>query len=38
MSLIKALYSMLALMPPNQVIAKDIWLEVAIQDSGLQVQ
>ena len=32
MSLAEALRGMLALMPTNQVLAKDIWLEVVIQD------
>ena len=32
MSLSKALCGMLALMPTNQVLAEDIWLEVVVQD------
>ena len=38
MSLAEALYGMLALMPANQVLAKDIWLEVVIQDGWLEVR
>ena len=37
-SLAKALYGMLALIPANQVLVKDIQLEVVIQDGWLQVK
>ena len=32
MSLAEAFHGMFALMPTNQVLAKDIWLEVVVQD------
>ena len=32
MSLDEALHGMLALMPANQVLAEDLWLEVVVQD------
>ena len=38
MSLAEALCGMLALMPMNQVLAKDIHLEVVIQDGQLKVR
>ena len=38
MSLSEALLGMLALMPENQVLTKDIRLEVAIQDGRLEVR
>ena len=38
MSLAEALCGMLALMPTNQVLAKDIWLEVVIQEGWLDVR
>ena len=38
MSLSEALCSMLALMPTNQVRAKDIQLEVVIQNGQLEVR
>ena len=38
MSLAAALYSMLAFMPTNQVLAKDIRLEVVVQDGQLEVR
>ena len=37
-SLAKALYSMLALIPTNQLLAKDIWLEFVVQDGRLEVR
>ena len=36
MSFFKALCGMLALMPTNQMLAEDIWLEVVIQDGQLE--
>ena len=38
MSLAEALCGMLALMPANQVLAKDIQLEIVIQDGQLEVR
>ena len=38
MSLAEALFGMLALMPANQVLVEDIWLEVVIQDGRLEVR
>ena len=38
MSLAKALHGMLALMPVNQVLSKDIRLEVVTQDGRLEVR
>ena len=38
MSLAEALRGMLALMPANQVLAEDIWLEVVVQDGQLEVK
>ena len=37
-SLAEALCGMLALMPANQVLAEDIWLEVVVQDGRLEVR
>ena len=38
MSLVEALHGMLALMPTNQVLAKDIRLKVVVQDGQLEVR
>ena len=38
MSLSEALHGMLALMPANQVLAKNIRLQVVLQDGQLEVQ
>ena len=38
MSLAEAIRGMLALMPANQVLAEDIWLEVVVQDGRLEVR
>ena len=38
MSLAEALHGMLALMPANQVLSKDIQLEIVVQDGRLEVR
>ena len=38
MSLAKALHGMLALMPTNEVLSKDIQLEVVVQEGQLEVR